>query len=276
MLIYCCSSHQSQNRLSDLVAEHLDHLHYLNDILLLKITDLNQVLSDHLLHKLLIPLYIYSLSSLRRQSEVTMETATQNLARVLNKSLAIPENNLHQSESPNGKVSCVVALFLLSQVFLIISHLPLIRNLAWIILKTEKIIFEQGLDKLLAEYELYIKSLEASTVQTNLQIEIESNASSSGSRENLLEEPRNITDEEKEKLASTPIESSNISDKPFLETVYNSLDCLENDYAALFALCLLYALANNKGNYLRICLIRLNKFGCCRCNVRIDGFSAKT
>lgn len=56
-----CFSHQSQNRLSDLVAEHLDHLHYLNDILCLNISDLNKVLSEHLLHKLLVPLYVYSL-----------------------------------------------------------------------------------------------------------------------------------------------------------------------------------------------------------------------
>ena len=54
-------SHQSQNRLSDLVAEHLDHLHYLNDILCLNIKDLNKVLSEHLLQKLLVPLYVYSL-----------------------------------------------------------------------------------------------------------------------------------------------------------------------------------------------------------------------
>ncbi|KAF5277222.1 hypothetical protein FQR65_LT03928 [Abscondita terminalis] len=212
------ADHQSQNRLADIVAEHLDHLHYLNDILLLKITDLNHVLTDHLLHKLLIPLYIYSLPSLRKQSEVTMETATQNLAKILNKSLST--ETATQSEATNGKVSCVVALFLLSQVFLIISHAPLIRYLAWIILKTERSIFEMGIQKLLEH---------------------------SGSKENLLEEPKNITDEEKEKLASTPTDSLNISDKPFLETVYNSLDCSENDYAALFALSLLYALANNKG-----------------------------
>lgn len=237
--------------MSDLVAEHLDHLHYLNDILLLKITGLNQVLTDHLLHKLLIPLYIYSLTSVRRQSEVTMETATQNLARVLNKSLSIVDSagTSQQHETSNGKVSCVVALFLLSQVFLIIAHSPLIRNLAWIILKTEKSVFEQGIDKLLAQYEMYKRTVEyaESEHQNGSQIEVESNASSSGSRENLLEEPRNITDEEKEKLASTPTESSNISDKPFLETVYNALDCTENDYAALFALSLLYALATNKG-----------------------------
>lgn len=59
--IYIYFSHQSQNRLSDLVAEHLDHLHYLNDILCLNISDLNKVLSEHLLHKLLVPLYVYSL-----------------------------------------------------------------------------------------------------------------------------------------------------------------------------------------------------------------------
>ncbi|XP_031355075.1 protein CLEC16A homolog [Photinus pyralis] len=237
------ADHQSQNRLSDLVAEHLDHLHYLNDILLLKITDLNQVLTDHLLHKLLIPLYIYSLSSIRRQSEVTMETATQNLARVLNKSLS----SFEQQESANGKVSSVVSLFLLSQVFLIISHSPLIRYLAWIILRTERSTFDQGLDKLSEHYEIFKRKFELTECEQSSQLEIESNASSSGSKENLLEEPKNVTDEEKEKLASTPTESTNISEKPFLETVYNSLDCTDNDYAALFALCLLYALANNKG-----------------------------
>ncbi|CAL4177994.1 unnamed protein product, partial [Meganyctiphanes norvegica] len=53
--------HNSRNRLADLVAEHLDHLHYLNDILRLQISSLNQVLADHLLNRLLVPLLIYSL-----------------------------------------------------------------------------------------------------------------------------------------------------------------------------------------------------------------------
>lgn len=55
------NSRQEQTRLSDLVAEHLDHLHYLNDILCLNIDHLNIVLIEHLLNKLLIPLYVMSL-----------------------------------------------------------------------------------------------------------------------------------------------------------------------------------------------------------------------
>lgn len=70
-------SHQSQNRLSDLVAEHLDHLHYLNDILCLNIPDLNKVLSEHLLNKLLVPLYVYSLMKYKN-------TLCQNQVRVIN------------------------------------------------------------------------------------------------------------------------------------------------------------------------------------------------
>lgn len=54
-------SHNSRDRLADLVAEHLDHLHYLNDILELRIDSLNQVLTEHLLNNLLLPLYVYSL-----------------------------------------------------------------------------------------------------------------------------------------------------------------------------------------------------------------------
>ena len=43
------------------MAEHLDHVHYLNDILCLRIDNLNEVLTGHLLNRLFIPLYIYSL-----------------------------------------------------------------------------------------------------------------------------------------------------------------------------------------------------------------------
>ena len=66
-------------------------------------------------------------------------------------------------------------------------------------------------------------------------------------KDDVVEEQKNITDEEKQRLATTPTESDGVSDKPFLETVYNALDCSENDYAALFALSLLYAMAYNKG-----------------------------
>ena len=54
-------SHLKCDRLKDLVAEHLDHLHYLHDILSLNIQDVNDVLTGHFINRLLIPLYIYSL-----------------------------------------------------------------------------------------------------------------------------------------------------------------------------------------------------------------------
>lgn len=62
-------SHQSRNRLSDLVAEHLDHLHYLNDILCINVDALNDVLTDQLLNRLLIPLYVYSLTMRKKYSD---------------------------------------------------------------------------------------------------------------------------------------------------------------------------------------------------------------
>ncbi|XP_038066895.1 protein CLEC16A-like [Patiria miniata] len=96
--------HQSRNRLSSLVAEHLDHLHYVNDILNLRIEALNDVLTDHLLNRLLIPLYVDSLTKER--------------------SFGLAEDPPH--------ISSVVSLFLLSQVFLILDHPPLVSNLAGI------------------------------------------------------------------------------------------------------------------------------------------------
>lgn len=65
----------------------------------------------------------------------------------------------------------------------------------------------------------------------------------------------NVTDEEKEQRLAleSPLTpqtqkdvNESLSNKPFLETILNSLFCTENDYATLFGLCLLYALANNK------------------------------
>lgn len=73
-------------------------------------------------------------------------------------------------------------------------------------------------------------------------------------------EPVNITDEEKEQLkfsygdSSSSSLRSDISDRPFLDTVLSALDCSENDYLALLGLCLIYALANNKGK------LGVNKF----------------
>lgn len=227
------------------MAEHLDHLHYLNDILCLNITDLNQVLTDHLLHKLLIPLYIYSLSTSRQDSQPTMETVMQNLARVLNRTISVGDNAVltQREASSNGKVSSIVALFLLSQVFLIISHAPLIQTIAWIILKCDKSMTEKGVGSLYEFYENVV--LKKGQNEEGAQCSEVSSSASCSSKENLMEEPKNVTDEEK--LATTPTDGNLVSEKPFLETIYNALDCGENDYTALFALSLLYAMANNKG-----------------------------
>lgn len=136
------SSHQSQNRLSNLVAEHLDHLHYLNDILCLNIADLNAVLTEHLLHKLFVPLYIFSLTP---APPLSITLAAKNLAEVLNVEIDIQEIN-------NPRVSCVVALFLLSLVFLVITHGPLVHSLAWVILNADHNVFKDGAAEVLNAY----------------------------------------------------------------------------------------------------------------------------
>lgn len=138
-------SHQSQLRLSNLVAEHLDHLHYLNDILCLNISDLNAVLTEHLLHKLFVPLYIFSLTP--APPPLSMALITQNLAAVLNKTVDIDIQEMN-----NPRVSCVVALFLLSLVFLVITHGPLVHALAWVILNADHTVFKDGAAEVLNAY----------------------------------------------------------------------------------------------------------------------------
>lgn len=235
----------------------------------------------------------------------------------------------------------MVALFLLSQVFLIVSHGPLVRTLAAVILKSNLDIIKNGASKVLEEYEEEACSETVAFVppKESLEKSLENlNDSQNGSPklENVAEENENedveveerkslkddnelssdkalekqkenwysiekvdpaepsvsakaessqvkseaekdvtsetiedikhlsVTDEEKEQRLAlesplaveatddTESEQESLSNRPFLETVLNSLHCTENDYAALFALCLLYALANNQVIFLNL------------------------
>uniref|UniRef100_A0A8D8C4D0 Protein CLEC16A n=1 Tax=Culex pipiens TaxID=7175 RepID=A0A8D8C4D0_CULPI len=268
------TDHQSQHRLANLVAEHLDHLHYLNDILCLDIPDLNAVLTEHLLHKLFVPLYIFSLTP---SPPISMAVVTRNLAAVLNKVVDIDIKEMN-----NPRVSSVVALFLLSLVFLVIAHRPLINALTWVILNADHTVFKEGAAQVLNAYidnrevvalgfvqpveslEEALESSAASSSSYNYDQSVdEGNSSSSTSTNNeppVSESPSpptlsdeiekvNITDEEKEKLLLNAYRTPE-TNRPFLDMVLSSLDCTENDYLALLALCLLYALANNKDGWL--------------------------
>ena len=63
-----------------------------------------------------------------------------------------------------------------------------------------------------------------------------------------------ISDEEKEKRLVADAEQLDtlrrrfsLSERPFLSTVFGSLECPENDYLPLFALCLIFAMQQNAG-----------------------------
>lgn len=266
------TDHQSQANLSNLVAEHLDHLHYLNDILLLKIDGLNAVLTEHLLHKLFVPLYIYSLTP---PTPVSMAVVTRNLAAVLNKIVDIDED---LQEVSNPRVSSVIAVFLLSLVFLVVTHSPLVHALAWVILNGDHSVFRDGAAEILSNYvdrremvtlgfgqprESLEEALDGSvgniSPSTSGVFNNDTSSSSSSPRTHQNDsaaisdasfsdevEKVNITDEEKEQILESSLNLQK-SNRPFLDMVLQSLECSENDYLALLALCLLYALANNKG-----------------------------
>ncbi|XP_017111208.1 protein CLEC16A homolog isoform X1 [Drosophila elegans] len=263
--------HQSNQKLSNLVAEHLDHLHYLSDILLLDIKDLNAVLTEHLLHKLFVPLYIFSLTP--APPPPSLAVVTQNLAAVLNRNVDIDIQEMH-----NPRVSSIVALFLLSLVFLVVSHAPLVHALAWVILNGDHSVFKEGAAEILNSYvehrevvvpgfgepnESLEQALDTVTGQSSASsyalsedsgvessspaaTELDSQADAVEAEQTKL---RNITDEEKQLLQKSS--SSAKSDfgemaKPFLDTVLHALDCTENDYLALLSLCLIYAMSHNR------------------------------
>ncbi|XP_060116778.1 protein CLEC16A [Heteronotia binoei] len=257
--------HRNREKLSALVAEHLDHLHYLNDILIINCEFLNDVLTDHLLNSLFLPLYVYSLVDQDKGGE-------------------------------RPKISLQVSLYLLSQVFLIIHYAPLVNSLTEVILNGDLSVFsakvEQDIQKSATKSGIRCFIKPSETLERSLEInkhkgrkrqqkrpnyknveedEEEEKVPEEGpegmegtskgvkpSRENeeiemvimercklLSVKEQNITDEEKTAAASGA-KTSNWS-RPFLELVYNALECAEDDYYALFVLCLLYAMSHNKG-----------------------------
>lgn len=113
-------------------------------------------------------------------------------------------------------VSRVVSLFLLSQIFLIIHHKPLVVTILRLLIN-----FEES------------PALAIATVQDSNE---------------AIED--NITDEEKEQRMSSStavISSESNYLTSHLETILDSLDPAENDYEALFGLSLLYAMGQNRG-----------------------------
>ncbi|XP_054164084.1 protein CLEC16A homolog [Oppia nitens] len=258
-------------RLDDLVAEHLDHLHYLNDILLLEISNLNSVLVDHMLNRLLIPLYIYSMMG------------------------NIPAATPSSSTSNRPHISQTVSLFLFTQVFLIVSNKSLLLKLVDILLNNDKKIFElpefvapnETLEESLihavkaqnsdendsnsdennerstsnvshnnAKHNRLFSNEQSVTIDANHQnnIAIENNDSPPLSPDRLdisITDMTSLTDEEKANLSvNRLLNKQNLTEnRPFLEAILSSMDCekITDDRLSLFSLCLLYAIINNSG-----------------------------
>lgn len=243
-------------KLDDLVAEHLDHLHYLNDILLLRIDDLNQILTVHLLNRLLIPLYIYSLIATSTERDEEQSNST-------------PNHSPTTKERP--KISRIVSLFLLSQVFLIISYDSLVQQLVDIILNANFSIFEKP--QFMAPHETLEESLVNNLFNKNSSDKIvyeddydnDSEYMMSKSNQsycdNANEQQQQIKDEETrncsliEDLCSQQTKRLStdglFKDKPFLEALYNALsfECpnKQDDHLVVFSLSLLYAIIFNTG-----------------------------
>lgn len=273
--------HRSRDRLSDLVAEHLDHLHYLNDILTIGLDTLNLVLIHHLLNNLFIPLYVYSLTKRKKFDD--------------------PQDD-------RKYISSVVSLFLLSQVFLIMHHPQLVQQLGEVIFHGDVSVAQtEGntstpkarIREFRAPAEPLEKTLEnnrpkrryghgpgtqqddgavggmeegnstfylaredlsegpVSSPSTEGALSPSSEACSASGDTELSSPTQNSTDEEKligmshrmaipSGMPDKP-QLFTLENRPYLETLFNALECTENDYSALFALCLLWAMGQNEG-----------------------------
>eukprot|EP00741_Cyanophora_paradoxa_P021463 tig00021352_g20719.t2 len=85
--------------IADLVSEFMNCLYYINDVYLLGVDSINKVLTDNLLQRFLLPLLVGSVLPLK-------------------------------VEVPEGRVTPLVALFLLAQVFTGLTHPPVLNTVA--------------------------------------------------------------------------------------------------------------------------------------------------
>ncbi|CAH2306896.1 Hypothetical predicted protein [Pelobates cultripes] len=270
--------HKNRGSLSNLVSQHLDHLNYLNDILIINCEYLNDVLTDHLLNRLLLPLYVYSLVDKDQTGD-------------------------------RPRISPQVSLYLLSQVFLAVHYEPLVNSLADVILNGDLSMFitkagndvqkssgEPSIRCFIKPQESLEKSLEINRQRGRKKIQKRpnyKNVGEEGEEDKPAEDGTEGTEDpdkaktteisskgakttvESEEIEMVIMESSKVKEKstpcvteenttdeeksaaaaetqasqyrPFLDMVYSTLECTEEDYYTLFVLCLLYAMSHNTG-----------------------------
>ncbi|TKS91745.1 Protein CLEC16A [Collichthys lucidus] len=257
--------HRNRGKLSDLVAEHLDHLHYLNDILIINCEFLNDVLTDHLLNRLFLPLYVYSLVSPEMSEDrkinpqVSLYLLSQAIAGGVRRFTKPPESlerSLELSRHRGRKRT---------------QKRPNYKNLGeeedderaggggggsgvgggeegWDDDGGRGGEREGGREREKGKGTEGLGggggggSSKGSRASGETAEEIEMVVMEKCKVSELTEQ--NITDEEKTAAATrTHTQRS----RPFLDMVYSALDCTNDDYHALFVLCLLYAVSHSKG-----------------------------
>uniref|UniRef100_A0ABK0LKU6 C-type lectin domain containing 16A n=1 Tax=Rattus norvegicus TaxID=10116 RepID=A0ABK0LKU6_RAT len=236
--------HRNRGKLSDLVAEHLDHLHYLNDILIINCEFLNDVLTDHLLNRLFLPLYVHSLENPDKVFLIIHHAPLVNsLAEViLNGDLSETYTKPAQ-DAPRSSAKPSIRCF-------IKPTETLERSLEMNKHKGKKRMQKRPNYKNVGEEEDEERgSAEDAQEDAEKTKEIEMVIMKLGKLSEVATagasvQEQNTTDEEKS--AATSSENAQWS-RPFLDMVYHALDSPDDDYHALFVLCLLYAMSHNKG-----------------------------
>ncbi|KHN75959.1 Uncharacterized protein gop-1 [Toxocara canis] len=85
----------NRDRLTDLVGEHLDHIHYLNDIFLINDEHLSAMLFEIVFRRLLAPLYLCSLASLRMCPSAVVLTPVSSLFFLSHFLLVVTDSQVH-------------------------------------------------------------------------------------------------------------------------------------------------------------------------------------
>eukprot|EP00093_Oithona_nana_P002907 02907.XXX_1098_61101_1 [CDS] Oithona nana genome sequencing. len=264
------ADHRSLGRLKDLVAEHLDHVHYLNDILCLRIDNLNEVLTGHLLNRLFIPLYIYSLvrsPNKNNNKKIQRCRSASSLSSRLKKRCIFWSTNVQvffeSTQNTPFEFSRQKSTFQ-SLIFTVTSKCTCRMPFLWenkndIPAKTsidEHLLYEaeeKTPEKMVSNKRWTEKPTNRDALQETPEPQLQNIAGAAAVSSNSFASLSKLTGlAAGQEPTDTSIFEGKILGKSIITFFYNGKNCLENDYLALFNFCLLRAIQINEDDKIRL------------------------
>ncbi|CAF0993871.1 unnamed protein product [Rotaria sordida] len=245
----------NRGRLTCSLEEHIDHIHYLQDIFLLNVDSLNNVLKDQFMNRLLIPVYVFSLIKRDKLSRIKVSQGFSNYARSIIcfiSSCRIVEELADIILSANIETVEAVQRRFGEQIS---YSLPPASLDVWLS-KAESIYTKTTSEISLNALDINNDTSRYRHDHEQTRIRSASSSPRTSSINQRIIEPNvkstclyvsNWTDDEKNKrrIDQTKFNNTHLAERPYFEALIKALDCTENDQQCFYALSILLTMTMN-------------------------------